>query len=81
MEKIAIILYNKWEMFTNLLPSRLIKCGYCKLKCKSRSASKNGVELPLLPPKEVLFKLHVANDGGPLPVALLLPIRYGTGIS
>lgn len=75
-------------MVTNLFPSRLIKCGYCKLKCKSRSVSKNDDALPPMLPNDVLFKLHAANDGGALPVVLpnptlLLPVRNvcGTGIS
>lgn len=67
----------------------MIKCGYCKSKCKSRSVSKNGDELPPMLPNDVLFKLHAANDGGALPVVLLpnptllLPVRSvcGTGIS
>lgn len=71
----------------HLFPSRLIKCGYCKLKCKSKSVSKNG-DVVAPPRLDVLFKLHAANDGGPLPAlllipTLLLPVRSdcGTGIS
>lgn len=64
-----------------------MKCGYCKLKCKSKSVSKNG-DIVAPPRLDVLFKLYAANDGGPLPVlllmpTLLLPVRSdcGTGIS
>lgn len=73
-----------------LFPSRLIKCGYCKLKCKSKSVSKNGDAAfpPPILPNDVLFVLHAANDGGALPLELpipklLLPVRNvcGTGIS
>lgn len=69
-----------------LFPSRLIKCGYCKLKCKSNSTSKHG---DVMDADDALYGIDVGALGKdtelPIPVAvpLILPgkLNWGTGIS
>lgn len=82
---------------TNLLPSRFMKCGYCRLKCRSNSVSSNGVPFetpPIFPPPLLVAPpppapippptVFVVDDviiPPPDPGAIDDNIDWGTGIS
>lgn len=67
--------YNDWNIsFTSahLFPSRFRKCGYCRLKCKSKSVSRSGVVL--LPPEAIPLNPTTTPPPLPPPTPAFIPM-------
>lgn len=81
----CVAIWPVWTDATHLFPSRLIKCGYCKLKCKSNSVSKSAVPLPpprlpydvlLVPAPGVYVPPPTANIDWPTEISCERNVRF-----